>query len=111
MKLKCKGRVIIMLAMTRAVFEKIDFDELLEWLNEYSDVITDEDMLKEFAIDRLHDDNFGLALHIINAIYENPYDTEWYRYDYNMGTLETPCPITSKEDVEDLVDFVGEEEG
>ena len=26
-------------------------------------------------------------------------------YDYNMGTLETPTPITEKEDLEHLIYF------
>ena len=40
--------------------------------------ITDEEILKQFAIEKAHDDNFGLALHIFNAIYNNEYDTEFY---------------------------------
>ena len=93
----------MLVAMTRTEFEEIDFDELLELMFENLDSITDEETLKGFAIDKLRDDNFGLALHIINAIYENPYDSEWYRYDYSMGTLETPSPITCKDDVDDLI--------
>lgn len=98
-----------MLIMTRAEFEEISFNELIELMYENLYEVTNEETLKEFAIDKLQDDNFGLALHIINAIYENPYNTEWYRYDYNMGTLQTPSPITDKEDVEDLIDFGDEE--
>ena len=94
-----------MFIMTRAEFEEIEFDELIELMYENSYDITREENLKEFAIGKLWDDNFGMALHIINAIHENPYDTEWYRYDYSMGTLQTPSPITDKEDVEDLIDF------
>ena len=98
-----------MLVMTRAEFEEISFNELIELMYENLYEVTNEETLKEFAIDKLQDDNFGLALHIINAIYENPYNTEWYRYDYNMGTLQTPSPITDKEGVEDLIDFGDEE--
>lgn len=94
-----------MFIMTRAEFEEIEFDELIELMYENSYDITREENLKEFAVGKLLDDNFGMALHIINAIYNNPYDTEWYRYDYSMGTLQTPSPITDKEDVEDLIDF------
>lgn len=89
--------------MTREQFETMEFDELIEWANENLDSITDEEILKQFAMDRLQDDDFGMALHIINAIYDNPFDTEWYRYDYCMGTLETPTPITNKDDIEDLI--------
>ena len=95
--------------MTREKFNSMTFDDLMEWVYENLDDITDEEMLKEFAIEKLKNDNFNLGLHIINAIYENPYDTEWYRYDYNMGTLQTPNPITCKEDIEDMIDFEGED--
>ena len=94
--------------MTREQYKRMDFEEFIEWAKENLDDVTDEEILKEFAIKKLQDDNFGMALHIINAIYNNPYDTEYYRYDYSMGTLETPTPITSKEDLEDLIFFDGE---
>lgn len=99
-----------MFDMTRAEFEAIEFDELIELMYENSYDVTNEETLKGFAINKLQDDNFGMALHIINAIYKNPYDTEWYRYDYSMGTLQTPSPITSKDDVEDLIDFGDEDD-
>ena len=95
--------------MTREKFNSMKFNDLMEWADENFDDITDEDILKEFALEKLKNDNFNLALHIINAIYENPYDTEWYRYDYSMGTLQTPSPITCKEDIEDMIDFEGED--
>lgn len=95
--------------MTREQYKRMDFEEFMEWARENLDVVTDEEILKEFVIEKLQDDNFGMALHIINAIYNNPYDTEYYRYDYSMGTLETPTPITDKEDLEDLIFFEGEQ--
>lgn len=99
-----------MFIMTRAEFEAIEFDELIELMYENSYDVTSEETLKSFAMDKLQDDDFGMALYIINAIYNNPYDTEWYRYDYSMGTLQTPSPITDKEDVEDLIDFGDEDD-
>lgn len=95
--------------MTRKEFETMSFEDFIEWAKENLDDVTDEEILKEFAIEKLQDDNFSMALHIINAIYDNPYDTEYYRYDYSMGTLETPTPITDKEDLEDLIFFDDEE--
>ena len=95
--------------MTRKEFETMSFEDFIEWAKENLDDVTDEEILKEFAIEKLQDDNFNMALHIINAIYNNPYDTEYYRYDYSMGTLETPTPITDKEDLEDLIFFDDEE--
>lgn len=95
--------------MTREQYKRMDFEELIEWAKENLDDVTDEEILKQFAIEKLQDDNFSMALHIINAIYNNPYDTEYYRYDYSMGTLATPTPITDKEDLEDLIFFDDEE--
>ena len=94
--------------MTRKEFKTMSFEDFIEWAKENLDDVTDEEILKEFAIEKLQDDNFIMALHIINAIYNNPYDTEYYRYDYSMGILETPTPITDKEDLEDLIFFDGE---
>ena len=95
--------------MTRKEYEEMEFEELMNWANSNLNSITDEELLKDYAIEKIQDDNFSMGLHIINAIYENPYDTEWYRYDYSMGTLETPTPITDKEDIEDLIFFDDEE--
>jgi hypothetical protein len=95
--------------MTREQFEDMEFEELMNWANSNLNSITNEELLKEYAIEKIQDDNFSMGLHIINAIYENPYSTEWYRYDYSMGTLETPTPITDKEDIEDLMNFDDEE--
>ena len=67
--------------MTRKEFETMSFEDFIEWAKENLDDVTDEEILKEFAIEKLQDDNFNMALHIINAIYNNPYDTEYYRYD------------------------------
>ena len=94
--------------MTREQYEDMNFEELMRWANSNLDNITYEEMLKEFAIEKLNNDDFNMALHIINAIYNNSYSTEWYRYDYSMGTLETPSPIVDKEDIEDLIIFDGE---
>lgn len=91
--------------MTREKFEAMDFDCLMELAAENLNDVTTEENLKDFAIEKLQNDDFGMALHIIEAIYNNPYSTEYYRYDYNMGRLETPTPITEKEDIEDLIDF------
>lgn len=91
--------------MTREQYEAMSFEELMEWANEELDCVTREDILKDFAAEKLENDDFGMVLHIIGAIYENPYMTEWYRYDYCMGRLETPTPITEKEDIEDLIFF------
>lgn len=91
--------------MTREQFENMDFEELMNWAYDNLDCITDEKILKEYGIRNIQDDNFNLGLHIINAIYNNLYDTKQYRYDYYDGTLSKPKPITDRYDIEDLIDF------
>lgn len=90
--------------MTRKELEKMTFEQQMSWAMENANDVTTEDTLKAFVIEKVEDDNFGMALHILNAIWNNPYDTEYYRYDYSMGMLKTPTPITSLEDIEDLID-------
>ena len=95
--------------MTRKEYEEMSFDTFMEWANENIQDVTDEDILKDFAIEKIQDNSYYMALHIINALNDNTSDTEWYRYDYSMGRLETPTPITDKEDIEDLIFFDDEE--
>lgn len=92
--------------MTRAEFEVMSLDELIEWTNENTGYLTSEEVLIQFAKDKIDDDNLYLAMHVLSAIYnsEEAYD-DCYLYDYSMGTLETPTPITCKEDLEHLIDF------
>lgn len=95
--------------MTKAAFDKMHFDELVEWASENLEELTYEDTLISFAKQKLDDDNLLVAVHILNAIYNNPYDTELYLYNYDMGVLETPTPVISKEDFERLIDFDNED--
>lgn len=92
--------------MTREEFNKLSFDEVMERLNEESDQITTIDILKDFIKENIDNDNFGLAVHVLNAIWDDPspYDSIWYDYDYSMGTLDKPTSINTKEDVEHLID-------
>jgi hypothetical protein len=92
--------------MTKAKFEAMSLDELIEWSYENINDITTEDVLLDFAKSKIDDDNIYLAIHVLKAIWESgeAYNG-YYRYDYNMGTLETPRPITEKEDLEELIDF------
>ena len=97
--------------MKREQFEAMTLDELLEWAYENVDDLTTEDMLCEFAKSKIDDDSFNVAMHILTAIWESEEAyNDYYLYDYNMGTCETPTPITCKEDLEDYIDFDEEEE-
>ena len=97
--------------MTREQFEAMTLDELVEWAYENLDDVTTEEVLLDFAKAKIDDDNVYLSIHVLKAIWESgeAYNGH-YLYDYNMGTLETPTPITCKEDLEHLIDFDEEEE-
>ena len=101
----------MMPCMKREQFEAMTLDELLEWANENINDLTSEEVLIQFAKEKIDDDNIYMAMHILSAIYnsEEAYN-DCYLYDYNMGTLETPTPITCKEDLENYIDFDEEEE-
>ena len=64
--------------------------------------------LKEFAVDKIKDDDIFIALHILNALNDNQED--YYKYDASIGTLEEVAPITSKNDfIELLKDYDDED--
>lgn len=88
--------------MTRKEFETKSFEEVMEQLNEERDDITTYESLKEFAKSQIEEDKLFLAIHILEALKADP--AEWYEYDYCMGTLQTPSSITTKEDVEHLIE-------
>lgn len=88
--------------MTRSEFEEKSFEDVMSQLDEERDDITTYERLKEFAIYKIENDDFLVAIHILDAI--NKDSAEWYDYDYCMGTLDTPISITKKEDIEHLVD-------
>lgn len=85
--------------MRKRELKKLTFEEAIEKLQEENNCITTIDVLKEFAIDNINNDNLFLAIHILQALQEN--EAEYYSYDYSMGTLETPTPIENLEDLED----------
>lgn len=92
--------------MTEAIYNAMSLDELIDWAYENIDDLTTEDMLLEFAKQKIDDDSIYMALHILNAVYESAEACNgYYLYDYNMGTLETPTPVTCKEDLKHLIDF------
>lgn len=96
--------------MTKKEFDNMSFDEVFEWANENINDLTTEDILIDFAKTKIDDENIGMALHVLNAVHNNCHDTEYYLYDYSMGTLESPTPVTCKEDLEDYIDFDDEED-
>lgn len=85
--------------MTRAEFESMGFEDIMASVEH--DCITSYETLKEFAKNYIESDDLNVAIHILEAINDNP--AEWYEYDYCMGTLQTPSPVTCKEDIEHLI--------
>jgi hypothetical protein len=96
--------------MTKAEFENMTLDEVLEYANENVNDLTTEDMLLEFAKTKIDDSNIYMSIHVLRAVWESgeAYNG-YYLYDYSMGTLETPTPVTCKEDFEDYIDFEDED--
>lgn len=50
--------------------------------------------LKDFAVDKIQNDNILVATHILNAL--NDHNASYYNYDDCMGTLDAVAPITTK---------------
>ena len=88
--------------MNKKDFETKSLNELCAQLSDEGQNITSYETLKDCAIENIENDNFFMAQHICEAL--NDYQTDYYLYDYNMGTLETPTPIKSKEDISDLIE-------
>lgn len=88
--------------MTREEFDNMEFEEVMEALDEERDDVTTYESLKEFAVNNVENDNLLVAIHILEALQND--SEEWYLYDYCLGTLETPSSVTCKEDVEHLID-------
>ena len=91
-----------MISMTRREFEEKSFEDVMSQLNEECDQITTLDRLKEFAKLKIDEGNYPLANHIIVAL-QAGHDEDWWDYDYCMGTLDTPIPLTEKTDVGHLI--------
>jgi hypothetical protein len=67
------------------------FNEKIEWLFENADGIHSYEDMKDIAKEAIETENLNVAIHILQAINNDP--DEYYSYDYSMGTLETPTSI------------------
>ena len=99
--------------MTKKEWEELTLDEAIDYADyEYGvSELTSEDSLIRFAKEKIDEDDLGLAIHILEAIYnsEEAYNG-YYLYDYSLGTMSTPMPITCKEDLESYISFAEDEE-
>lgn len=88
--------------MTRNELYKMGFEKAVTELSENNDIISAREILKDFAIKEIDSENLFVAIHILNAL--NDSDANYYNYDYSMGTLDTPMPIETLEDLEYFCD-------
>ena len=86
--------------MKKKELYSMTFNEACEKLSEEKDQITTYESLKDFAIKNINEERLFVAIHILEAIHKFPAD--YYDYDYCMGTLETPTPLSV---AADLVDY------
>jgi hypothetical protein len=97
--------------ITREQFNQMSLEELVEWGYENIDFVHHEDILIEMAKHEIDEENLNVAIHILTGIYESDEPCGgYYIYDRCMGTLEEVTPITCKEDLEEYIDFEGEED-
>lgn len=58
--------------MTRQEFEEKSFEDVMSQLSEEYDQITTLDKLKMFIKENIDEDNFNIAIHLCNAICNDP---------------------------------------
>ena len=88
--------------------EKYGRQEAMIELESIFDDLTCEELLCEYCKEQIDEGNYGLVAHIMDALSKDWSDTGVYRYDYSMGTLETPSSAEFIEDVEDLIELLEE---
>ena len=88
--------------MTKTELYNTDFYTAVEKLSLEENTITCMEVLKDFIKIQIDEDGLYLAAHLLDAI--RSYHSEYYDYDYTMGTLDTPFPLTELEDLEDYCD-------
>ncbi len=97
--------------LTREQFNQMSLEELVEWGYENIDYVHHEEILIDLAKHEIDEENLSVAIHILTGIYESEEAVDGcYIYDRCMGTLEPVTPITCKEDLEEYIDFEGEED-
>lgn len=87
--------------MTTKELYKMNFEQAIEILQIDNNIISFE-LLKDFAIEQIKNNNLYFAIHILSAMNDN--ESNYYNYDFSMGTLETPTPLETLEDLEQFCD-------
>lgn len=80
---------------TKMMYEK--YHELKE--KGYQNITCQYD-LEDYAIEKIKEGQYFIAIHILKALDE--YGYTYYDYDYDMGVLDIPTPIESYEELLEL---------
>ena len=78
------------------------YEEKIKWLLENVDSVHTYDDMCDMIKSKIDDGQLFVALHILQAVNEE--EADYYEYDYNMGTLESPTAID-----EEYADFLIDE--
>ncbi len=88
--------------MTENELKDMEFNDAVNKLSETFDTITSYDELKNFIIKKINEGMLFVAIHLLQAINENPSD--FYDYNYCMGILDKPIPLENINDLKDYCD-------
>lgn len=95
--------------MTKQKLLKMTFTDVVKWMYENVDYIVSVDELKDKVKDALDKNQYYLVDHLVKALKLDwskcgDVPCDYWFYDMNMGTLDTPIPIESWEDIDDILD-------
>lgn len=79
----------------------LTWDEKINYLLDRDYNVWSYEYMKDAAKHFIDEDDLFLARHILDAIDSDPAD--YYNYDFDMGTLETPTGINDDEDIESIL--------
>jgi hypothetical protein len=87
--------------MTKAKLKKMSFEEAVTEMDRTYDNIHDRESLIGMAKDALDDGSFGVVENIAKALRES--NADWFNYDWTAGECDTPTPIETKDDLEEMI--------
>lgn len=87
--------------LDKLISDGMELDDILRDNCEDFPTIVSREWLLDFVLCQINEGRLYLARHILDAV-DTDY-ADWYDYDMDMGTLETPTAIN---DVNDLYDYV-----
>lgn len=89
--------------MNRTEFEEKSFNEVMFNLYENTNSITTIQELKNFCKREIDNGHYFLVLWIMQALTQSS-EEFWWDYNYDMGALDIPSPVTGKADVEHFIE-------